>query len=97
MTTSGATGYFVEYAGEAVRSLSMEGRLTLCNLCPLYTSDVIEAGFPISSPGDCNSGIEISKSVTWPTTVSYTHLDVYKRQHPTPPSRFWLSVMHFRR
>lgn len=32
MTTSGATGYFVEYAGEAVRSLSMEGRLTLCNL-----------------------------------------------------------------
>ena len=32
MTTSGATGYFVEYAGEAVRNLSMEGRLTLCNL-----------------------------------------------------------------
>ena len=32
LTTSGATGFFVEYAGEAVRSLSMEGRLTLCNL-----------------------------------------------------------------
>ena len=32
MTTSGATGYFVEYAGEVVRNLSMEGRLTLCNL-----------------------------------------------------------------
>ena len=32
MSTSGATGYFVEYAGEAVRTLSMEGRLTLCNL-----------------------------------------------------------------
>lgn len=32
LTTSGATGYFVEYAGEAVRDLSMEGRLTLCNL-----------------------------------------------------------------
>ena len=32
MTTSGATGYFVEYAGEAIRSMSMEGRLTLCNL-----------------------------------------------------------------
>ncbi len=32
MTTGGATGYFVEYAGEAVRNLSMEGRLTLCNL-----------------------------------------------------------------
>lgn len=32
LTTSGATGYFVEYAGSAVRNLSMEGRLTLCNL-----------------------------------------------------------------
>ncbi len=32
MSTSGATGYFVEYAGSAIRSLSMEGRLTLCNL-----------------------------------------------------------------
>lgn len=32
MTTSGATGYFVEYSGSAVKSLSMEGRLTLCNL-----------------------------------------------------------------
>ena len=32
LTTSGATGYFVEYAGDVVKSLSMEGRLTLCNL-----------------------------------------------------------------
>ena len=32
LTTSGATGYFVEYAGSVVRNLSMEGRLTLCNL-----------------------------------------------------------------
>ncbi|MBP3228478.1 MAG: 3-isopropylmalate dehydratase large subunit [Bacteroidaceae bacterium] len=32
LTTSGATGHFIEYAGEAVRALSMEGRLTLCNL-----------------------------------------------------------------
>ena len=29
--------------------------------------DIIEAGFPISSPGDYNSVIEISKAVTWPT------------------------------
>ena len=32
LTTSGATGYFVEYAGDVVREMSMEGRLTLCNL-----------------------------------------------------------------
>ena len=32
LTTSGATGYFVEYSGDVVKNLSMEGRLTLCNL-----------------------------------------------------------------
>lgn len=32
ISTSGATGYFVEYAGDVVRNLTMEGRLTLCNL-----------------------------------------------------------------
>src|SRR5436309_14246740 len=30
--TDGATGYVIEYGGEAVRSLSMEGRMTLCNM-----------------------------------------------------------------
>ena len=32
LTTSGATGYFVEYAGPVVEAMNMEGRLTLCNL-----------------------------------------------------------------
>ncbi|WP_142849620.1 3-isopropylmalate dehydratase large subunit [Telmatospirillum sp. J64-1] len=35
--TAGGTGYVVEYAGEAIRSLSMEGRMTVCNM-------TIEAG-----------------------------------------------------
>ena len=30
--TGGGTGHFVEYAGSAVRSLSMEGRMTVCNM-----------------------------------------------------------------
>ncbi len=30
--TDGATGHVIEYAGEAVRGLSMEGRMTLCNM-----------------------------------------------------------------
>ena len=34
--------------------------------------DVIEAGFPISSQGDFNSVIEISKAVTWPTICALT-------------------------
>ncbi|MGB5369444.1 MAG: 3-isopropylmalate dehydratase large subunit [Flavobacteriaceae bacterium] len=32
LSTSGATGYFVEYAGEVFRNMSMEGRMTVCNL-----------------------------------------------------------------
>lgn len=32
LTTGGATGYFVEYAGEVIRNMSMEERMTVCNL-----------------------------------------------------------------
>jgi 3-isopropylmalate/(R)-2-methylmalate dehydratase large subunit len=32
LTTSGATGYFVEYSGDVFRNMSMEGRMTVCNL-----------------------------------------------------------------
>lgn len=32
ITSSGATGYFVEYAGSAIRSLTMEQRMTICNM-----------------------------------------------------------------
>jgi 3-isopropylmalate/(R)-2-methylmalate dehydratase large subunit len=32
LTAAGATGYFVEYAGDVFRSMSMEGRMTVCNM-----------------------------------------------------------------
>lgn len=32
LTTSGATGYFVEYAGEVFENMTMEGRMTVCNM-----------------------------------------------------------------
>ncbi|NIJ50948.1 3-isopropylmalate dehydratase large subunit [Dyadobacter arcticus] len=32
LTTAGATGYFVEYTGDVFRSMSMEGRMTVCNM-----------------------------------------------------------------
>ena len=32
ISASGATGYFVEYAGETIRDLSMEARMTICNM-----------------------------------------------------------------
>ena len=34
--------------------------------------DIIEAGFPVSSPGDFKSVVEISKAVTWPTICALT-------------------------
>jgi len=37
ISTSGGTGYCIEYTGEAIRALSMEGRMTVCNM-------TIEAG-----------------------------------------------------
>ena len=40
----GATGYAVEYAGSAIRAMSMEGRLTICNMS-------IEAGARIGMVG----------------------------------------------
>ncbi len=32
LSTSGGTGYFVEYSGSAIKGLSMEGRMTICNM-----------------------------------------------------------------
>jgi 3-isopropylmalate/(R)-2-methylmalate dehydratase large subunit len=32
LTAAGATGYFVEYAGDVFRNMSMEGRMTVCNM-----------------------------------------------------------------
>jgi 3-isopropylmalate/(R)-2-methylmalate dehydratase large subunit len=32
LTAGGSTGYFVEYAGDTIRSLSMEARMTICNM-----------------------------------------------------------------
>lgn len=48
ISASGATGYAVEYAGEAIRSLSMEARMTICNMsiemgarCGLIAPDAV--------------------------------------------------------
>ena len=32
ISAGGATGYFVEYAGPVIKALSMEGRMTICNM-----------------------------------------------------------------
>ena len=48
------------------------GKIQVARQLEALGVDVIEAGFPISSPGDFNSVIEISKAVTWPTICALT-------------------------
>lgn len=71
LTTSGATGYFVEYAGEVFKSMSMEGRMTVCNLS-------IEMGArggmiaPDNKTFDFVQGREFSpKGDAWNTAMEY--------------------------
>jgi 2-isopropylmalate synthase len=47
-------------------------KIQVARALELLGVDVIEAGFPISSPGDFNSVVEISKAVTWPTICALT-------------------------
>ncbi|MGF6781618.1 3-isopropylmalate dehydratase large subunit [Paraburkholderia sp. GAS334] len=53
--TAGGTGYAIEFAGEAVRNLSMEGRMTLCNMA-------IEAGARVGLVAVDNVTIEYLKN-----------------------------------
>lgn len=47
-------------------------KIQVAKALELLGVDVIEAGFPVSSPGDFNSVVEISKAVTWPTICALT-------------------------
>ncbi len=69
--TAGGTGHAIEFAGEAVRALSMEARMTLCNMA-------IEAGARAGMVGVDDKTIEYIKGRTfapsgefWPRAVAY--------------------------
>lgn len=71
LSTSGATGYFVEYAGDVFENMSMEGRMTVCNLS-------IEMGArggmiaPDQTTFDYIEGRELApKGSDWDTQVAY--------------------------
>ena len=53
-------------------SLEKKDKLERAKQLKVLGVDAIEAGFPISSPGDFNSVVEISKAVTWPTICALT-------------------------
>jgi 3-isopropylmalate/(R)-2-methylmalate dehydratase large subunit len=67
----GATGYAVEYAGSAIRSMSMEGRLTVCNMS-------IEAGARIGMIGPDDTTYQFlagrpnaPQGADWPRALAY--------------------------
>ncbi len=47
-------------------------KIEIAKALELMGVDIIEAGFPVSSPGDFNSVVEISKAVTWPVICALT-------------------------
>ena len=88
--TGGGTGHFVEYAGSAVRALSMEGRMTVCNMS-------IEMGArggliaPDQTTFDYLEGREFSpKGEEWEAAVDYW------RTLPTDEDARFDTEYHFR-
>ena len=49
-------------------------KIKIAKQLELLGVDVIEAGFPASSPGDFHSVVEISRAVTWPTVCALSRL-----------------------
>ena len=71
--TAGATGYAIEYVGEAVRALSMEGRMTLCNLtveggarCGMVAVDDKTINYLRGRPG-------APQGAAWDEALAYWH------------------------
>ncbi|WP_244817416.1 3-isopropylmalate dehydratase large subunit [Caballeronia sp. Lep1P3] len=95
---AGGTGYAIEYAGEAVKALSMEGRLTLCNL-----SIELGAKFGMVAPDETTfayldgkpyapKGHEFSKAVEdWKTLASDAHA-CFDREEHVDASRIGIQV-----
>jgi 3-isopropylmalate/(R)-2-methylmalate dehydratase large subunit len=75
--TAGGTGYVIEYAGEAIRALSMEGRMTLCNLtieagarAGLVAPDEITFAYLNGRPAAPKGGAWEMAEAYWRTLVS---------------------------
>jgi 3-isopropylmalate/(R)-2-methylmalate dehydratase large subunit len=85
--TAGGTGHVIEYAGDAVKSLSMEGRMTLCNL-------TIEGGARagLIAPDETtfayvNGKPRAPKGEKWDAAVAY-----WKTLHSDPDAKFDIEV-----
>src|SRR5207302_405127 len=77
--TAGGTGHVIEYAGDAIRALSMEGRMTVCNMsieagaraglvAPDQTSFDYPKGKPMSpQAGMGETAIPLPAAARWPS------------------------------
>jgi 3-isopropylmalate/(R)-2-methylmalate dehydratase large subunit len=85
--TAGGTGYTIEFAGSAIRSLSMEGRMTVCNMA-------IEAGARAGLVAVDEKTIEYVKGRPMaPTGMALDHAIAYwKGLHSDPDAKFDLTV-----
>jgi 3-isopropylmalate/(R)-2-methylmalate dehydratase large subunit len=81
--TAGGTGYTIEFAGSAIRSLSMEGRMTVCNMA-------IEAGARAGLVAVDDKTIEYVKGrLLSPTGVEWDHAVAYwKTLHSDADAKF---------
>ena len=92
--TAGGTGYAIEFGGEAIRSLSMEGRMTLCNMA-------IEAGARSGMVAVDDTTIDYvkdrpfaPKGADWDKAVAYwKHWYQMKAQHLTRFTVFRLPIL----
>jgi 3-isopropylmalate/(R)-2-methylmalate dehydratase large subunit len=94
LTTSGGTGYVVEYTGEAIRALSMEQRMTVCNMsieagaragmiAPDETTFDYMQGKPYA-PRDLAAAIARWKSLPSDPGAKYDRVEVYQARKIAP-------------
>jgi 3-isopropylmalate/(R)-2-methylmalate dehydratase large subunit len=85
--TAGGTGYTIEFAGSAIRSLSMEGRMTVCNMA-------IEAGARAGLVAVDEKTIAYCKGRTFaPTGVAWDHAVAYWRTLQSDPGAHFDAVV----
>ncbi|MCE2798684.1 MAG: 3-isopropylmalate dehydratase large subunit [Planctomycetaceae bacterium] len=94
LTTSGGTGYVLEYTGQVIRSLSMEERMTVCNMsieagaragmiAPDQTTFEYLKGRPFG-PKDFDRAIEKWRQLPSDPGATYDRVDLYRGQDIQP-------------
>lgn len=94
LTTSGGTGYVLEYTGEVIRKLSMEERMTVCNMsieagaragmiAPDQTTFDYLRGRPFA-PKDFDRAVEIWRNLPSDSGAKYDRVDLYQGRDIEP-------------